>query len=441
MSAVRSDTGASAASVPVVVTDPAGLERVVDRLRTAPRYALDTEFHRERTYWPRVALLQIAWPEGPDGPAGVALIDPLAVDVHPLADILTGDGLMIAHAAEQDLEVLQRACGAQPRRLLDTQIAAGFAGHGSASLATLSASYLGLEVAKGDRLTDWSARPLTDSQLRYAAADVEHLIELADAILAELDRRGRQGWAEQECQLMLAKAAQPPDTSRAWWRLRDARQLRGGARGVAQELAAWREQRARDRDLPVRHVLPDLALQSIAHRPPATTEALAKVRGLDGRFLRGGVAEEIIAAAKRGQHLPPGSLNLPPADEVPRELRAAVSLAMAWIAQLARDEAVDATLLATRADIVAFLRDDPAARLGTGWRNGLAGATLSRLVHGQAALAFERGGGLVIEERSRRPLPPSAALDAVSGDGSASGEELGAARQDLGAAGQELGEG
>jgi len=98
---------------------------------------------------------------------------------------------------------------------------------------------------------------------------------------------------------------------------------------------------------------------------------------------------------------------------------------MAWIAQLARDEAVDATLLATRADIVAFLRDDPSARLGSGWRNGLAGATLGRLVHGQAALAFERGGGLVIEERSRRPLLPSVAFDAVSGDGSASGQEPG----------------
>ena len=118
---------------------------LIGRLLSADRYALDTEFHRERTYWPHLALLQVAWPPGPAGPAGVALVDPLAVDVSPLAKVLAGPGTMVAHAAEQDLEVLERACGQGPKRLFDTQVAAGFVGHGSASLAALSQAFLGLD--------------------------------------------------------------------------------------------------------------------------------------------------------------------------------------------------------------------------------------------------------------------------------------------------------
>ncbi len=396
---------------PGLVADALAFAEVVARLKDAPRYALDTEFHREKTYWPQVALVQVAWPAeagggaggGARGEAGTALVDPLAVDLSPLAEILEGPATMVAHAAEQDLEVLLRSCGTVPAHLFDTQVAAGFAGHGSASLASLSASYLGISVAKGDRLTDWSARPLADSQLRYAAADVDHLLELATAIGADLEARGRLDWADQECELVRSKATGEPDPARAWWKLRDARALRGSERGVAQELAAWRESQAKSRDIPVRHVLPDLALQSIAHRPPSSRQALAAVRGLDGRYLRGDSADEILAAVGRGLHLPDAAVNAPQADEVPKDLRPAVALAMAWVAQLARDAAVDAALLATRSDVVAMLRNEPDARLGRGWRADVAGDTVGRLLGGRAALAFDRGQGLVIEARSGRP--------------------------------------
>jgi ribonuclease D len=406
------DTGTSSrptgGDTPALVADAAGFDEVIARLRTVERYALDTEFHREKTYWPQVALVQVAWPEGPEGPPGLALIDPLAVDLAPLAEILRGPATMVAHAAEQDLEVLQLACGCGPSRLLDTQVAAGFCGHGSSSLASLSAIYLDLDVAKGDRLTDWSARPLSRSQLRYAAADVDHLLELADRIVADVERRGRLAWAEEESELLRTRRQGGSDPRRAWWRLRDARQLKGSSRGVAQEVAAWREERARSLDVPVRHVVPDLALQSIAHRPPATSADLAAVRGLESRFLRGDAGAGLLAAIERGRSLPAADIQAPPADEVPKELRPAVALAMAWTAQLARDEAVDTTLLATRSDVVAFLRDDPAARLGVGWRAELAGTALRQLLTGEASLAFDGHGGLVLEARSHRPLgsPP-----------------------------------
>ncbi len=389
---------------PLLVEGPAALDSLVDHLGRAPRYALDTEFHRERTYWPHLALVQVAWPADGDAPAGVALIDPLAVDMAPLSKVLAGPGLMVAHAAEQDLEVLERACGRGPSSLFDTQVAAGFAGYGSSSLASLCQAFLGVAVAKGDRLTDWRRRPLTDSQVAYAAADVENLLDLADAVGAQLDEDGRHTWAEEECAAVLARGHGPADPDRAWWKLRDARQLRGASRGVAQEVAAWRERRAQTVDLPVRSVLPDLALQAIAHRPPATRDALYHLRGMDGRHLRPEVADELLGAVQRGSALPVGELRLPPADDVPRELRAAVALLMAWIAQLARDERIDAALLATRSDLAAYLRRDPEARVGKGWRSSLVAEPVRALVEGRAVLAFDGADRLVLEERSGRPL-------------------------------------
>lgn len=387
-----------------LITETSALRSLVERLTGLPRYALDTEFHRERTYWPRVALVQVAWPAGPGGPAGVALIDPLAVDPAALAAVLAGPATMVAHAAEQDLEVLRRACGQGPSRLFDTQVAAGFLGYPSASLATLSTAFLGVQVVKGDRLTDWSRRPLTAAQLRYAAGDVTHLLELADALGAALERDGRRAWAEEECEVLRCRSLRPPNPDRAWWRLRDCRSLRGGARGVAQAVAAWREERAQRVDQPLRSVLPDLALQAIAHNPPATAEALAGVRGLDARYLREGVAGEILEAVARGRRLPEGDLELPPTEEVSRELRPAVTLAGAWVSQLGREERIDPAFLATRADVAAYLRGDPGARLRRGWRAAVVGERLGRLVAGEAALAFDGRGGLVLEARSHRPV-------------------------------------
>jgi ribonuclease D len=378
----------------------------VDRLLVADRYALDTEFHRERTYWPSLALVQVAWPDGPAGPRGVALIDPLSVDVGPLCAVLAGPGVMVAHAAEQDLEILERLCGRGPSNLFDTQVAAGFTGHGSASLGSLTQLFLGIEVAKGDRLTDWRIRPLTDSQIAYAAADVENLLQLADAILADLAASGRSQWAHEECDALRLRPHGPPEPERAWWRLRDARSLRGPARGVAQEVAAWRERKGQASDQPVRTVLPDLAVQAIAHRPPASPEALRHVRGLDGRQLKPGLADEVLEAVKRGKALLPSQIAVPPADDVPRELRAPVALVMAWVAQIARDERIDAILLATRGDVATYLKGEEGSRLAHGWRADMLAEPIRALVAGEAVLAFDGAGRLVLEERSGRRYSP-----------------------------------
>jgi ribonuclease D len=380
-----------------VVDDEAGFAEVVAALAEQPAYALDTEFHRERTYFPKLALLQLAWP------GDLVLVDPLAVDVEPLAEVLRGDHTAVLHAADQDLEILELVCGTGPSRLFDTQVAAGFTGLSTPSLATVYERTLGIRVGKGDRLTDWLHRPLSSDQLLYAANDVAHLLEVHDRLVAELRERGRLQWALDECELHRVRARGPREPEEAWRRIKEARQLKGRARGVARTVAAWRERRAAALDIPVRYVLSDIAVVGIAQRPPRDRAQLERIRGFD-KGMRDDAVADLLAAVRAGVEGPP-----PPTEEVApggvdRDLRPAVALISAWVAQLARDLELDTGLLATRGDLEALLRGDPGARLATGWRADIVGEPIRRLLEGEAAVAFAGGGELAIEERSHRPL-------------------------------------
>jgi ribonuclease D len=367
------------------VQEGAQLAGVVAALSDVPLYGLDTEFQGERTYHPRLALVQIAWP------GGLAILDPMAVDVAPLAPVLAGPGTLIAHAGDQDLTILERACGVRPAHLFDTQIAAGFLGYGTPSLATLCERILGVRLAKGDRLTDWTRRPLTADQRAYAASDVEHLTPLYDDLVARLTEEGRLEWALDECEERRLRAHGRPDPATAWWRIKGSRQLRGKARGVAQEVAAWREREAERADLPPRFVLPDLALASIVQRAPHSREDLAAVRGLDGRHMRDGTATAILAAVQTGLALTTDELRLPETDASDRTLAPAVTVIGAWLTQRAAELDLEPSLLATRADLTALISTG-GGRLATGWRLELVGEPIRRLLAGEAAIALEDGG-------------------------------------------------
>lgn len=370
------------------VADAPALDALMAELLDEPRYTVDTEFHRERTYYPKLALLQIGWS------GGIALVDPLAVDVAPLAKLLDGPGMVVFHAAQQDLEVLLRATGTLPSRIFDTQVAAGFLGYSTPSLANLVQGELGEHLPKGDRLTDWLARPLTDDQKTYAAADVAYLPALHDGLSAQLEAEGRLAWAEAECEELRVRPSGPGDPGDAWLRLKDVRTLRGQARGVARAVAAWRERRAAELDQPARFVLADLAVLSIAQKAPRTPEALRGTRGVEDRHARGAIYAELSAAIAEGVDNPPPST--PDRDEnaLDRHLRPAVTLVSAWVSQLARDQRIDTALLATRAHLVELLAGEPDARLATGWRAEIVGEGIRRLVEGRAALAFDGKGGL-----------------------------------------------
>jgi len=382
---------------PGYIDSEQGLIEVVDVLCDQPRYALDTEFHRERTYWPKLALIQIAW----DG--GLVLIDPLAIDVKPLAKLMRSDSLAVLHACTQDLEVLDQSCGEIPRRLFDTQVAAGFLGLSTPSLAALHERELGLHLEKSNRLTDWLRRPLKPAQLEYAASDVANLLEIHDLLVAQLEKLARLDWALDECEIVRTRPHGPKPPDDAWMRIKEARHLRGRALSVARSVAAWRERRAAEIDQPARFVVGDLAVVSISQSAPESVESLARIRGVDKGMAGGSLGKQIIAAVAEGVELdwrPSRSLNR---RDQSRELRPAVALVAAWVNQVARDSHLDPALLATRADVEALVRGDSDARLAYGWRADIAGGPIKRLVSGDAALAFDNGG-VVLEERSRLPL-------------------------------------
>jgi ribonuclease D len=359
------------------------LAALIEGVRDEPRYALDTEFHGERSYWPRLALIQLAWP------GGVALIDPLTVDPAPLGELLAGPGCMVAHAADQDLSILERACGKIPSQLFDTQVAAGFIGLGTASLASAVERMLGTRLAKGDRLTDWTRRPLRAEQRAYAAADVEYLLVLHDRLVERLEEVGRLQWALDECEER-RRVRIRPEPEIAWWRIKGARQLRGTSRGVAQAVAAWRERAAEALDVPPRYVLSELALAGLVQRPPRDREELSGIRGIDGR-LRDTQAKELLAAVAAGTEMQTSDLRLPEAGRVDRSLAPAVTVLGAWLAQRASELDLDPALLGTRAEMTQLLQGEP-SRLGTGWRDELVGAPLRRLLAGEAALVLCDGG-------------------------------------------------
>jgi ribonuclease D len=383
-----------------LVDTQAAFDELVNELSSAEEFAIDTEFHRERSYYPHLALVQVAW-EG-----GLVLIDPLAVDVSGFAKVFASGALPVLHAADQDLEVLERACGTIPSTIFDTQLCAGFIGYSSPSLLTLVEGMLRVRLQKGDQLTDWMRRPLSETQMAYAAGDVSRLLELKSLIAGRLAESGRTEWAAEECAVLLAKDRSDTVPEEAWWRLPHSRQLRGATRGVAQAICAWREKRAQRLDLPVRFIVSDLAILSIAQRPPSGREDLLRTRGVDARHISGAVGEELFDAVKRGKSLSPSELRLPPAQAFERPNRPVIALAGAYVGQRASELSIDPAILATRADLVAFFQDTPSGRLAAGWRCGLLGKMLKRLADGDAALAFDGADALVLEERSRRPLSP-----------------------------------
>lgn len=381
-----------------LIEDDADFAEVIEALSDEPAYAVDTEFHRERTYYPKVALMQLAWP------GGCVLVDPLAVDLRPFERVLKGSGLAVMHAAAQDLLVLQRACGTVPAALFDTQIAAGFVGFSTPSLATLALQILGVDLPKANRLTDWLRRPLDVDQQLYAASDVHHLLTLASILKDELSDAGRLTWAEEECEVLRSRSWHPTEPEVAWTRLKECRQLRGSARAVAQAVAAWRERRAAELDVPIRFVLADMAISGIAHRPPKTIDQLAAIRGIDQRVARGEAGELILDAVKAGLRNKVEVLRAPRTDDIDRDMNAAVGLVSAWLAQMSRTLRIEASQLATRADVGAFLNEDADARLAQGWRAGLLGEPIRQLLTGNYALAFDGKGGLALEQRSGLPV-------------------------------------
>ena len=373
------------------------LDEVVDQLLDTDRYAIDTEFHRERTYYPQLALIQIAWP------GDLVLIDPIAVDPEPLAEVFRStDVEAVLHACSQDLEVLELVAGAAPSRLFDTQIAAAFVGMRTPSLASLHDQLLGLKLPKANRLTDWLRRPLEPEQQAYAASDVAHLLEIQDLLIDQLEDNGRLAWADDECELARTKGLSVRKPEEAWLRIKEARSLGARARTAAQQLAAWRERSAQDRNIPVRHVLPDLAIVALAQKAPSDPADVGRTRGLERRGVSKRDAAEIVEVIAEAKDMPPPPTQPRKANGGP-DLRPAVTLIAAWMSQYADDMNLDPAMLGSRSDIEEFVRSGE-SRLAHGWRHDLAGSAIRSLLAGDAAVAFDGDGRVIVEKRSHVPI-------------------------------------
>ncbi len=371
-----------------VVADDRALGELVAAIAGEPVLGLDTEFLRERTYYPELALVQLRWS------TGSAVIDPLAADVSALAPLLTAPRVFVIHAASQDLEILEHHVGATPQALFDPQIAAGFLGYRSPSLDTLARDLVGATISKSDQLTDWTKRPLRDSQIEYALSDVEHLLALHRELEARLAARGRLAWAQEECDAFLRRDRRRADPDTLWWKLKGQKKLPRRAAAVAQALAAFREREAARLDIPTRFVLSDMAILAMAHRPPATAAHVRSARGLDGRMPEDRV-EGILEAVREGVSMPPERQRLPPAQSArDRAPSGVVSLCVAWASQRADDESLDPALLATRDEIEAFACGRRDGRLASGFRYAIVGRDLERILGGSAAITADRAGGL-----------------------------------------------
>jgi ribonuclease D len=379
-----------------LIADTDRLMALCDEMAGEEFYAFDTEFHTERTYWPKLALIQLGWADK------VALVDPLAVDPEPLSRLFAGPGTGVAHAAGQDLDVLRAACGVAPGTVFDTQIAAGFLGMSTPSLARLVDQVFGVNLPKSDQLSDWLHRPIPSRQLAYAAGDVQYLLALRSSMVDQLKERGRLAWAIEECAQVLSGKRRDAVPQEAWWRVGDVRKLTGRSRGVAQEVAAWRERRAAEVDRPRRSVLSDLAILAIAQRPPPNRQDLEKLRGVDTRHLSKGAATEILEAVHGGRTLASDELRLPPDVAGSRASQAAVAVCAGLVRQIADELQFDQGLLATRADLAQLVTGEP-SRLDQGWRGDIAGGPIRRLLAGEVAAAFEPNGRLVLEARSHAP--------------------------------------
>jgi ribonuclease D len=375
------------------VDDDRTLATIVETLRSEEEYALDTEFMAERTYWPQLCLVQLCWGDQ------VALVDALATDVRALTEVFSQPSTMVTHAGGADLPIIDRACGGRPSALFDTQLAAGFLGLGQPSLVSLVQSVLDVRLDKGDQLSDWTRRPLSDSARSYAAGDVAHLLPLAAAIRERLASMGRTEWAEAENALLLQTPPRAPDPDVAWWKIKGARSLKGERAAIAQAVGAWRERRAQELDRPPRFVLSDLTLAALVQRPPRDADELSKLRGAGS--LPKAVAQGILSAVRAGREMDRSELRSPPKHGDDSALDAAVGLLTGWAAQVASGEKVDARLLATRDDVKALVNGRP-SRLDDGWRAEMLGDDLHALVRGDAVVRLvENGRRLQVEPDAR----------------------------------------
>lgn len=368
------------------VTDTVDLTDCCERLARAEYVTVDTEFIRDKTYWPRLCLIQIA------GPEDELIIDPLApgIDLAPLYWLMANEAVIkVFHAARQDVEIFHHEAGVIPTPLFDTQIAAMVCGFGdSVGYDTLARKVVNVHIDKSSRFSDWARRPLTDKQLNYAIQDVTHLRGIYDWLVKQLDGNGRARWLAEEMSVLTAPATYAADPQLAWRRIK-SRSTSRRMLGILQQLGAWREVAAQTRDIPRNRILRDEALVEIASNPPRTIADLGKLRNVPTGVAEGRLGQSLLAAILAGLDIADADLPpLPNRKHTPQGLGPIVELLKVLLKRQCEDAGVATKLVANAADLEQIAADDAAdvPALG-GWRRELFGQAALDLKHGKLALA------------------------------------------------------
>ncbi|HWY61047.1 MAG TPA: ribonuclease D [Rhizomicrobium sp.] len=385
-----------------IVESNEALAALIAELSGAPYLALDTEFLRDQTYYPKLCLIQVASPEVA-GNSVEAIIDPLApgLELAPFYELLKRpDIVKVLHAARQDIEIFCLQGGVLPDPLFDTQIAAMVCGFGdAASYETLARKIAHVEIDKSARFTDWSHRPLSKRQLEYALADVTHLRVIYEWMKARLDKTGRSAWVAEEVAALQDPSLYRLDPELAWRRLKPRTNSRKFLALLA-GLAAWREREAQARDIPRGRVLKDEALTEIAAHPPETGEALERIRAVPKGFANSRLGKGLMEALAAAAHAPApeGADGLQTARRRREPSPAAVDLLKTLLRLRAEAAGVAPRLIANAEDIerLASHEDDGVAAL-SGWRAEVFGNDARLLRKGDLAIALENGEAVVVE--------------------------------------------
>ena len=356
-----------------LVQDEAALRHLCTRVARCTWVVLDTEFTRERTFYARLGLLQLAAEDV------IACVDPLALDLTPLLDVLYENHVLkVLHAGRQDLEVFHDLRGAAPAPVFDTQIAAALLGYADqVGYGTLVEAVTGVKLAKLHTRTNWEARPLTPEQLRYAEDDVRYLRDVYRTLAAQLEQKGRLPWLREECEALTDPALYRNDPDKAYLRLGSGQLLAPDAQPRLKALAAWRERTAQTRDRPRGWIAPDAALLEIARAAPVTLEALGRVPHVTAAVVQTH-GREILHVVQAAAGAPPERLWPLPQPPTAAEQDLAQAL-LARVKAAARAHGVNPGIIATRRSVLTLIRGRTGP-LVSGWRRALVGEELLALV-------------------------------------------------------------
>ena len=373
---------------PVLITDTDALASLCTRLRAEPYVTIDTEFMRERTYFPELCVVQLG------GLNDTAVIDAEApgIDLGPLAALLADPNVVkVFHAARQDVEIFLHLFGVVPTPIFDTQIAAMVAGFGDqVGYDALVSALTGGQIDKAHRFSDWSARPLSPAQVTYAAADVTYLRTVYEKLQDKLAAESRMEWVQTEMAILAEPATYRPDPDTMWERLRPRTNNRR-LLGLLRAAAAWREREAQRVDVPRQRLLKDESLLEIAAVAPGTADELSRIRGVSRGFAEGKSGQGLLTALRAATALPEAALpDAPRTRDGAKPSPALVALLKVLLAAKCEQHNVAPKLLASSEELDRLAsEDEPDLPVLQGWRREMFGADALALKAGQITLGVE----------------------------------------------------